>query len=218
MDNKRAYTLAWYLALFTVFYNLLEGVVSLYFGADDESLALFGFGVDSFIEVLSGLGIAHMIIRIRRNPGSNRDNFENTALKITGISFYILTAGLIVSSIYTILTGHRPVTTLWGVIISLLSIGVMSLLVYGKRKAGKILNSHAILADAECTRVCIYMSVILLVSSAVFEIFRIPYIDAAGTLGLAYLSFREGKECFEKLSSGRECTCEPGRKGMKTAS
>jgi divalent metal cation (Fe/Co/Zn/Cd) transporter len=209
MNERRAYIYAWYLALFTVLYNLLEGVISISFGADDESLALFGFGVDSFIEVISGLGIVHMIIRIRRNPGSSRDKFENTALKITGVSFYILTAGLIISAVYNILTGHKPVTTLWGVVISLLSIGIMSLLVYGKRKAGKILNSHAILADAECTRVCIYMSVILLVSSAAFEIFKIPYIDAAGTLGLAYLSFREGRECFEKLLTGRECTCEP---------
>src|SRR5512142_1484183 len=85
---------ALYLALFTIFYNLAEGVVSLYFGAHDETLTLFGFGVDSFIEVLSGIGILAMVLRIRRDPDAPRSPFERTALRITGASFYLLSAGL----------------------------------------------------------------------------------------------------------------------------
>ena len=59
----------------------------MFFGMKDESLALFGFGIDSFIEVVSGIGIAHMIIRSKNNPDIERDKFEKTALKITGYSF-----------------------------------------------------------------------------------------------------------------------------------
>jgi divalent metal cation (Fe/Co/Zn/Cd) transporter len=208
MESGKLFTYAWYLALFTIFYNILEGLVSVYFGVEDESLSLFGFGADSFIEVLSGAGIAHMVLRIRKNPDSNRDKFENRALKLTGISFYILSAGLVISSVYNIWTGHKPVTTIWGIIVSVLSILIMLLLVYGKRKIGTMLNSKAIIADAECTRVCIYMSVILLIASTVYEIFKIPYIDSIGTLGLAYYSFKEGRECFEKIAGNRYCTCE----------
>jgi divalent metal cation (Fe/Co/Zn/Cd) transporter len=205
MDRDDLYRYAWYLALFTIFYNIVEGLFAVWFGIDDESLALFGFGTDSFIEVMSGLGIAHMVIRIRNNPGSSRDRFEKSALRVTGISFYILTAGLAVSGVYNIFTGHRPETTIWGLIISMISIVIMLLLVYGKRKIGIKLGSDAIIADAECTKVCIYMSVILLVSSVIYEVFRIPYIDSAGTLGLAYFSFTEGRECFEKISTGSNC-------------
>jgi divalent metal cation (Fe/Co/Zn/Cd) transporter len=149
-----------------------------------------------------------MIIRIRDNPGVGRDRFERSALKITGVSFYILTVGLVFSSIYNIFTGHKPITTLWGIIISILSITIMFLLVSGKRKIGNQLNSNAILADAECTKVCIYMSVILLIASVIYELFKIPYIDSLGTLGLAYYSFKEGRECFEKVETGNNCSCE----------
>jgi divalent metal cation (Fe/Co/Zn/Cd) transporter len=207
-ESKRYYKIAFTLALFTIIYNIGEGLLSTYFGLEDESLALFGFGADSFIEVISGLGIAHMIIRIQRHPNSNRDKFEQTALRITGVAFYILVVALVITSLYNIWTGHQPITTSFGVIISIISIFVMLLLVYGKRKVGKQLNSDPILADANCTMVCVYMSVILLVSSGIYEVFGLPYIDSLGTLGLAYFSFKEGKECFEKANSEKYCGCD----------
>ena len=196
---KRLFKLAFGLALFTIVYNIIEGLVSIYFGYEDESLALFGFGIDSFIEVISGLGIAHMVLRIQRQPNSNRDNFERTSLRITGFSFYALVAGLIITSFYNVWAGNKPETTFWGVVISLISIAVMWALMTGKIITGRQLESAAILADAECTRVCIYMSVILLFSSGIYELTTLPYIDSIGALGLSYFSFREGKECFDKV-------------------
>ncbi len=207
-ENKKYYKIAFGLALFTILYNILEGLISTYLGFEDESLALFGFGSDSFIEVISGLGIAHMIIRIKNNPNSNRDDFEKTALKITGFAFYILVVGLVITSVYNIWTGHKPLTTFWGVVISAISILVMWILVLWKRKVGNKLNSAPILADANCTLVCVYMSIILLLSSGIYEIFKIPYIDSIGTLGLAYFAFKEGKECFEKAKNEVHCCCD----------
>jgi divalent metal cation (Fe/Co/Zn/Cd) transporter len=196
------------LALFTIFYNIGEGIVSTVLGFEDGSLALFGFGADSFIEVMSGLGIAHMIMRIKKNTGTNRDEFERTALRVTGFSFYTLVAGLIITSAYNIYTNHNPQTTIVGVIVSLISILVMWALAFAKTRVGKSLHSDAILADAECTKVCIYMSIILLASSGVYELFRLPYIDSIGTLGLSYFAFKEGKECFEKAKSDKICCCK----------
>lgn len=207
-DKKHYYRLAFRLALFTIIYNIIEGIVATYFGYEDESLALFGFGIDSFIEVISGLGIAHMVLRIQLNPNSNRDNFEKTALRITGFSFYGLVIGLVTTSIYNIWTEHKPETTFWGVIISFISILIMWILIIEKRKAGNKLNSEAILADAECTKVCIYMSVILLISSVIYQLTGFTYIDSIGTLGLAYFAFDEGKECFEKAKHNKYCSCE----------
>lgn len=206
--ETKHYNTAFGLALFTIFYNIAEGLISTYLGFEDESLALFGFGSDSFIEVISGLGIAHMILRIKKNPDSKRDNFESTALKITGFAFYLLTFGLVLTSMYNIWTGHRPVETFWGVVISVISIVVMWILVLWKRKVGRQLKSEPILADANCTLVCIYMSIILLLSSGIYELFGIPYVDSIGTLGLAYFAFKEGKECFEKANSEAYCACD----------
>jgi divalent metal cation (Fe/Co/Zn/Cd) transporter len=207
-NKRRLYRITFGLAIFTIVYNIIEGLVATYFGYEDESLALFGFGLDSFIEAISGLGIAHMVLRIRFQPDGNRDKFEKTALRVTGVAFYLLAIGLTVSGCYNIWTGHKPETTFWGVIISLISILIMWVLIFGKIRMGTQLNSEAILADARCTKVCIYMSVVLLATSAVYEITKIPYIDAIGTLGLAYFSFTEGKECFEKARGNEHCSCK----------
>jgi divalent metal cation (Fe/Co/Zn/Cd) transporter len=198
---------ALWLALFTIFYNLAEGLVSIYFGAQDETLTLFGFGIDSFIEVMSGLGILAMVLRIRRNPEAPRTKFERTALRITGTSFYLLALGLGATSIYNLFTAHKPATTVPGSIISLVSIAMMWALVQGKRKVGHALNSSPILADANCTMVCIYMSVVLLVSSLIYQFTGFGFVDSLGALGLIYFSVREGKEAFEKASSMQEDCC-----------
>lgn len=205
--NKKMWNIALILAVITVFYNILEGLVSIYFGVADETLALFGFGIDSFIEVMSGIGVWHMIIRIKNNNNENRDSFEKTALTITGISFYILTAGLMITMVYNIYMGHKPQTTFWGIIISLVSILTMIFLMRSKLSIGKKLNSDAIIADANCTRTCVYLSVILLISSILYQIFKIGYIDSAGALGIAYYAFKEGKESIEK-SKGKKCCCD----------
>ena len=207
-NNNKLYQVAFGLAVFTIVYNIAEGLISTYLGFEDESLVLFGFGVDSFIEVISGIGIAHMILRIQNHPNSKRDDFERTALKITGVAFYILVLGLIITSVYNIYMVHKPITTFWGVVISIISILIMWVLVLWKRKVGHQLDSAPILADANCTLVCIYMSVILLLSSGIYELFGIAYIDSIGTLGLSYFAYKEGKECFEKANSNKHCSCD----------
>nr|WP_294937876.1 cation transporter [uncultured Flavobacterium sp.] len=200
-EKNRLYKVAFVLAIITIVYNILEGIISAYIGSKDESLALFGFGIDSFIEAISGFGIAHMVVRIKRRPKSKRDDFERTALKITGFSFYILAVGLLATSGYNVLMHHKPETTFWGVIISAVSIAVMWVLVMAKTKTGQQLKSDAIIADADCSKACIYMSVILLASSGIYELFQITCIDSIGAVGIAYFAFTEGKECFDKAKS-----------------
>jgi len=205
--TQRLYRLAFALSLFTIVYNVLEGLLAMYFGWEDQTLALFGFGADSIIEVVSGLGIAHMVLRVQRNPTSNRDPFERTALRVTGYSFYVLTAGLVLSAAASAWTQHRPTTTWVGVVVSLVSIGVMSALVVAKQRVGHQLDSPSILADAHCTRVCVYMSGVLLAASGLYELTGWPYFDALGTLGLAYFAFSEGREAIENAASDQLCGC-----------
>ena len=206
-NEEKLYRKALLLSLFTIFYNIVEGIVSMFFGYQDETLALFGFGVDSFIEVLSGVGIFMMILRIRKNQTMEKSKFEQTALKITGTAFYLLAVGLLVGSVINIITQHKPETTRWGIIISILSILIMFWLMQSKRKVGRELDSEPIIADANCTKVCIYMSVILLLSSLIYEITGFAYADVIGSVGLIYFSISEGKEAFEK-SQGKECSCD----------
>jgi len=205
-SDDKLFRRAFILSLFTIGYNLVEGVVSMLLGYQDETLSLFGFGVDSFIEVMSGIGIAIMIIRIRKNPESSRSSYEVMALKITGTAFYILVAGLLAGILLALISGHKPETTFWGVVISSISIVVMLWLMTAKKRTGQRLASEPIIADANCTRVCLYMSVVLLASSLIYELTGFAWADIIGAAGLAWFSFNEGREAFEK-ARGKSCSC-----------
>ena len=206
IKENRLYKLAYQLSLFTIFYNIIEGVISIILGFKDGTLTLFGFGVDSFIEVMSGIGIAIMILRIKQNPDSSKSLLEIKALKITGTAFYLLSAGMFAGIVLNLINHNKPETTLWGIIISLVSIVVMVWLMIAKRNIGKQLNSEPIIADANCTKVCVYMSIVLLLSSLIYEITGFAYADLIGAAGLIYFSVSEGKEAFEK-AKGKEDKC-----------
>ena len=197
-ENKKLLDLAFNLSLITIIYNLVEGGVSTFYGSEDETLALFGFGVDSFVEVISGLGIAHMVWRMRRSSVESRDKFERTALIITGSAFYLLVVGLIIGAALNIYAGAKPHTTKVGIIIAVISIATMYFLYKAKIKVGKRLNSAPIISDAHCTKTCFYLSFILLGSALIYEIFKVPYVDALGSMGIAWYAFTEGREAFEK--------------------
>ena len=203
---QQLYRTASLLALVTIYYNIAEGVASVWLGADDETIALFGFGLDSFVEVISGIGIWHMVRRLGQGDSPDPDPFEQRALRITGSVFYILAAGLVATALISIIQGHLPVTTRWGIVVALISIATMWALTHYKMKVGKVLNSPAILADAACTRTCMQLSVILLASSAGYALTGIGYLDAAGSILIAILSIREGREAFQK-ARGLSCSC-----------
>lgn len=206
--RQRLLQTAWILSLATIGYNIIEGIVSIRFGAADDALALLGFGLDSFVEVISGLGIAHMVARMRRADVCSRDRFERRALRITAASFFLLAAGLPVGAVLNLIGGRKPDTAWPGVIIAAVSIAAMSLLVRLKTDVGKKLGSAAILADAECTRTCFYLSIILLSSSLLYQWLGVGFLDGAGSVGIAWFAWREGRESWEKAKSdGLSCSC-----------
>ncbi|MEN9281353.1 MAG: hypothetical protein RL594_288 [Bacteroidota bacterium] len=206
-SHMLSYATARLLALFTVIYNLVEGGVSTYFGADDETLALFGFGIDSFIESISGVGVLLMIRRIQQHGATRRTEAEISALRITGVAFYVLSAMLVLSIVASVVAGHEPESTRWGVIIGLTSIAAMSWLVTRKRHIARELKSAPLMADANCTLVCIFMSVSVLVSALIYELTSFAYADVVGAAAILWFSISEGRECFAK-AKGHECSCE----------
>lgn len=202
--RERLYREALLLAWITILYNLGEGVVSVFFGIADETITLLGFGVDSFVEVISGVGIWHMVRRIRGNGGRDPDRFERTALRITGTAFYLLALGLLATAAVNLYLDRAPETTFWGVIIALVSISGMWLLIHFKTRVGRALGSDAILADAACSRACMHFSLVLLLASAAYELTGIGGIDSLGAVAIGALAMREGREAFEK-ARGKAC-------------
>ena len=204
---SKLYNWATGLAIITIFYNVVEGVISVVLGLEDETIALWGFGLDSFVEVISGIGILHMVLRLKNNHSENPDQFERTALRITGTAFYLLALGLGVTSIINLFQGNAPQTTFWGIVIALISIITMWLLIRFKIKVGEGLRSQAIIADANCTRACMYLSFTLLISSIAYELTGLGHIDALGALAIGGFALKEGHETFAQ-AKGLACGCD----------
>lgn len=211
-EREPLYAKAAALAVVTIVYNLAEGIVSTAFGAGDDALALFGFGVDSFVEVLSGVGILHMVLRLRRGAADRRDEFEKRALRITGTAFYVLAVGMLATVGVSLVRGSHPETTVPGIVVACVSIVAMWLLIRAKLEVGHRLNSQAVIADAQCTRSCLYLSFALLASGIGYELTGLGFLDAAGALAVAWFAWREGREAFQK-AAGQECcsTCNHER-------
>jgi divalent metal cation (Fe/Co/Zn/Cd) transporter len=197
-----------WLGIFTIVYNILEGVVSVALGASDDALALFGFGLDSFVETISAVGVLVMILRVQAGGEERRTTFEVTALRVTGWCFLVLAVALVAGAALSLVTGSMPETTLPGIVISSLSILSMVWLVHAKRTVGRALDSASIVADAQCNAVCVSMSVVLLASSGLFALTGLAFFDALGAAGLAWYSLREGREALEKARTGAVgCVC-----------
>ena len=74
MDKRqKLLSVALWLAVITIVYNIAEGLISIYFGISDEALSLLGFGIDSLVEVISGAGILHMVIKLRQNGDDSKN-------------------------------------------------------------------------------------------------------------------------------------------------
>ena len=161
------------------------------------------------MEVASGIGIFHMVVRMRRNSIEERDRFEVTALRVTGVAFFLLAAGLAAGGLFSIVVSRTPGTTVPGIIISVVSLVTMWLLIRHKLRVGKALDSDAIIADAHCTRACLRLSVVLLVSSGIYALTGWGFVDALGSFGIGVLAVLEGREALEKART-REiaCTCD----------
>src|SRR2546422_6878298 len=148
------------LEYFTIAWNTLEGLVAVIAGAMAGSISLVGFGLDSFIEVISG---ATLLWRMSVDADlSRRERNEKLSLRIVGISFLVLAAYIAFESIADLLEKKAPEHSLAGIILATVSLIVMPLLFRAKMRVGHELGSAAMNADAKQSQFCSYLSAILL--------------------------------------------------------
>lgn len=181
------------LALFTVGYNLVEGLVSMGFGWADDSLALFGFGADSFIEVGSALLVLWRLAGDEGGCASTRLKKERRAALGIGLLFLLLALGTALGAALSLASRRHPETTLPGLVVSLASLGFMVWLWRAKLRAAHHLDSRSLEGDAACSRVCIQLSGVLLGGSLLFTLWpSLWWADSVAALALALLIAREG--------------------------
>ena len=192
-SRSRWLAYARFLAIFTIFYNLLEGLVSMGFGWANDSMALFGFGADSFIEV----GSAMLVLwRLRGDESgcaaSHLQRERRAALGIGGL-FVLLALGTSVGSVFQLVSRQHPETTIPGLLVSILSLGFMFWLWKSKQRAAEALDSRSLEGDAACSLVCIQLSMVLFAGSLAFLLIpALWWADAAAALVLSAFIAKEG--------------------------
>ena len=186
------------LEYFTLGYNFLEGLISIGAGVSAGSVALVGFGVDSFIESLSG-----SILLWRLQAGDKGEAREQLALRLVGISFLLLASYVAFDAAKSLLNREPPETSYLGIGITVLSLFLMPILARAKRQVGTELNSRAMQADAKQTDICVYLSYILLVGLGLNALFGWWWADPTAALVMVPIIAREG---FEALR-GEACGC-----------
>lgn len=200
---RRAVALSW----FTIVYNFIEGVVSMWFGVADDSFALFGFGADSFIEVASA---ALVLWRFRAEIGAAPKSVEREKHATLGIGvlFLLLTLGTAGGASYQLWTGTNPDTTIPGLVVAAISLSFMFFLWKAKVRVAENLGSSAMKSDASCSLACIKLSAILFAGSMLFLLFPVLWwADSVAALALAGMIGKEGWEIFDSARKGEVASC-----------
>jgi divalent metal cation (Fe/Co/Zn/Cd) transporter len=203
-----------YLAYATAGYNLIEGLVAVAAGAAAASTALLGFGLDSFVEVSSALVV---IWQFRSSVPEAR---ERLALRGIAVSFFALAAWITVDAVRALLGAERPDASPVGIAIAALSVVVMPLLVWVKRRTGRELGSATVVADSMQTMLCTYLSVIVLAGLLLNALFGWWWADPGAALVIAAVAVREGiqawrgEQCDDcalpgQSSEASSCRCGP---------
>ena len=180
------------LSYLTVGYNILEGVISIVAGALAGSIALIGFGVDSFVESLSG-GV--MIWRFRKRSEISKDEegrLERRALRLISLTFFILAAYVLYESIDKLIHQEIPDPSLFGIIIALVSLAVVPALFYQKYRTGGALNSKSLIADSKETLACVFLSLTLLIGLGANYLFGFWQADPIAGLIIVMYLVKEG--------------------------
>lgn len=198
-DRRRFGRRAQLLAGASVAYNGIEAVIAITAGVVAGSVALVGFGLDSIVEVSSGL----IILWQFRHPLP--ESRERTALRLMALSFFGLAAYVTFESARTLVTGHDPDPSAVGIVLAAVSLVIMPFLSWAQRRTGRALGSNAVVADSTQTLLCTYLSAVLLVGLVLNATLGWSWADPIAGLIIAAVAVREGVEAWK----GEGCACGP---------
>ena len=186
--HKKALSLSY----FTVGYNIIEGIVSILAASLSGSVALLGFGLDSFVESFSGF---IMIWRFKKKrPFQEEEKIEKRAVRLVGYTFFILAFYVAFESIKKLYQFEAPNPSILGIIIATLSIIIMPILSHMKYQTGKSLKSRSLIADSKETLACAALSIALLIGLGLNYFLGLWQADPIIGLVIAAFLIKEGYE------------------------
>ena len=183
----------------TVGWNIAEGLIAVSAGIAAGSIALIGFGVDSFVETISG---SILLWRLRAEASGRADEdrieqVERRAERLVGVSFAILAAYVAFEAIRNLADQEHAAASPVGILLTAVSIAVMLWLARAKRETGEALGSRALIADSHETYACWYLSVTTLAGLALNAVFGLWWADPAAALVIAIFLVRESREAWQ---------------------
>lgn len=180
------------LSVFTVSYNIIEGVAAFIFGALTQSTALVAFALDSFIESVSA---STMIWRFSKHRSDEEEEkTEQRAYKIVGYSFLILGAYVLYQALNNLIRMEEPERSLFGAGIATVSLIIMPFISRAKYRLGKKIGSKSMVADSRQTLICVMLSAVLLVGTGLNYFFGIWWADPLAAVVIALFLLRESYE------------------------
>lgn len=181
-----------YLEYFTIGYNSLEGLIAVAAGLIAGSIALVGFGFDSFIEVTSG---AVLLWRLHSDlDEERRERVEAISLRVIGACFVLLAIYVSYDSVKSLIRREAPQESIVGIVLAAVSLIVMPLLVRAKRRVARGINSGALMADSKQTEFCTYLSAILLGGLLLNAVVGWWWADPVAALVMVPIIVKEGIE------------------------
>lgn len=181
----------------TVGWNLLEGVVAVAAALAAGSVALLGFGIDSFVESASGSVLIWRLLAERRAVDPEAiERLEHRAQRLVAVSLLLLAAYITVDAGLALWNRERPEASPAGITITTLSIGVMWWLAGAKRRTAVALGSRSLEADAAQTTACWWLSLVVLGGIGLNAIAGWWWADPVAALGVAVFLVREGGEAW----------------------
>lgn len=189
----------------SVVYNVVEAVVAVSAGVAAGSVALVGFGLDSVVEVSSGLVV---LWQFRHSMPQSR---EAAALRLMAWSFFALAAYVGVESVRDLAGGGTSDPSRTGIVLASVSLLVMPFLSWAQRRTGRALGSNAVVADSTQTLLCTYMSAVLLAGLVLNATLGWAWADPVAGLVIAAVAIREGRAAWR----GEGC-CAPAAAGPHT--
>jgi cation diffusion facilitator family transporter len=182
----------------TVGWNILEGIVAITAGVLAGSPALVGFGADSFIESISGGVLVWRLAgeRSGRQDEDGVERIERRAERLVGVSFLVLAAYVAFEALRALISAEAPDASPVGIGLTALSTAVMLWLARAKRQTGEALGSRALLADAQQTYACWYLSISALTGLALNAVLGWWWADPLAALFIVVFLVREGVEAL----------------------
>lgn len=199
MLTRRGLRLAWLI----VVWDLIEGTIAITAGLGAGSLALFGFGIDSSIEVFA----ASVVIWQLRGGSTAR---QRPALKAIAATFFVLAAYVSVEAVRDLITADKAGESLIGIILNLVALAVMIPVALAQGRTGHALGNPVLVAQSKETWLSNYLSITVLASLALNTTIGWWWADPIAALAIAAVALREGTEAWKEASKGPD-TEDPDR-------